>query len=44
MHAPDHHHHRAGVGSDGFGPPLMLDEQVSTDHVNDDHSLATAAS
>ena len=28
----------AGVGSDGFGPPLMLDERVSTDHLNDDHS------
>jgi hypothetical protein len=28
----------AGVGSDGFGPPLMLDEQVSTDHLNNDHS------
>lgn len=27
-----------GVGSGGFGPPLMLDEQVSTDHLNDDHS------
>lgn len=28
----------AGVGSDHFGPPLMLDEQVTTDHLNDDHS------
>ena len=28
----------AGVGSDGFGPPLMLDERVSTDHLNDDRS------
>ena len=28
----------AGVGSDHFGPPLMLDEQVSTDHLSDDHS------
>ena len=28
----------AGVGSDQFGPPLMLDEQVTTDHLNDDHS------
>ena len=28
----------AGAGSDGFGPPLMLDERVSTDHLNDDRS------
>jgi hypothetical protein len=28
----------AGAGGDGFGPPLMLDERVSTDHLNDDRS------
>jgi hypothetical protein len=28
----------AGVGNDGLGPPLMLDERVSTDHLNDDRS------
>ena len=27
----------AGVGSDGFGRPCMLDELVTTDHLNDDY-------
>jgi hypothetical protein len=27
-----------GVGSDRFGPPVMMDEEVRTDHLNDDHS------
>jgi hypothetical protein len=26
------------VGNDHFGPPLRLDEQVTTDHLNNDHS------
>jgi len=28
----------AGVGSDGFGGPYILDELVSTDRLNDDHA------
>jgi hypothetical protein len=28
----------AGVGSDGFGRPCMLDELVSTDYLNDDYA------
>jgi len=27
-----------GVGSDGFGRPSMLNELVSTDHLNDDYA------
>ncbi|MEA2226116.1 MAG: hypothetical protein QOE67_1398 [Solirubrobacteraceae bacterium] len=38
-HARDLHLHRAGDDSNVFGLPLMLDEHVNTDHLNDDHSI-----
>ncbi len=28
----------AGVGSDGFARPPVLDESVTTDHLNDDYA------